>query len=211
MNKTIAGIALAAALVVSPVAAGTASAETPAASNASYVTVRKGDTLSGIASAHHTTWQHLAAINHLKNPNSIHPGQRIYLSGSHTTAPSKPAPSTSSGTKIVNQAAKYIGTPYVWGGASPRGMDCSGLTQYTLKKLGKNIPRVASDQYHNSKKIRTPQKGDFVFVHDSRGYVYHVAIYVNSKTWLEAERPGKGVNYYRPWSKAVYYGRYSVK
>jgi cell wall-associated NlpC family hydrolase len=48
-------------------------------------------------------------------------------------------------------------------------------------------------------------------VHDSSGHVYHVAIYVNSTTWLEAERPGKGVNYYKPWSKSVYYGRYTVK
>jgi cell wall-associated NlpC family hydrolase len=211
MNKKIAGIALAAALVVSPVATGVASAETPAASKTSYVTVKRGDTLSGIAYAHHTTWQHLASINHLKNPNAIYPGQRIYLSGSHTTKPSKPGTSTSSGTKIVNQAAKYIGTPYVWGGASPRGFDCSGLTQYSLKKLGKNIPRVAADQYRNSTKVRTPQKGDLVFPYDSRRHVYHVAIYVNSHTWLESERPGKGVNYYKPWTKSVYYGRYTVK
>jgi cell wall-associated NlpC family hydrolase len=210
MKQTIAGIALTAALVVSPVAAGTAFAETPAATKASYVTVRKGDTLSGIAKAHHTTWQHLAAVNHLKDPNSIHPGQRIYLSGSHSTTPSKPSPATSSGTKIVNQAAKYLGTPYVWGGDSPKGFDCSGLTHYTLKKLGRNIPRVAADQYRNSKKVKYPQKGDFVFVHNGPN-VFHVAIYVNSKTWLEAEKPGKGVGYYKPWSKSVYYGRYSVK
>ncbi|WP_319114068.1 LysM peptidoglycan-binding domain-containing C40 family peptidase [Streptomyces sp. MI02-2A] len=193
-----------------PVWATPASASSPA-----YVTVRKGDTLSGIASKHHTTWQHLAAVNHIANPNKIRIGQHIYLSGSHgaTTKPSKPKPKpskVSSGTKIVNQAAKYRGTPYVYGGTTKKGMDCSGLTQTTLKALGKKIPRVAADQYRSSKKVSKPQKGDFVFVHDSHG-VYHVAIYVNSKTWLEAERPGKGVNYYKPWSRSVYYGRYTVK
>jgi cell wall-associated NlpC family hydrolase len=207
MNKRIAGIALAGALAITPIATTVAEAA------ASYVTVKSGDTLSGIASAHKTTYQHLASINHISNPNQIYPGERILLAASST--PIKPAPttsSTSSGTKIVNQAAKYIGTRYVWGGASPSaGFDCSGLTYYAFKKLGKSVPRVASDQYHASKKVSKPQKGDLVFVHDSRGHVYHVAIYVSSTKWLESERPGKGVNYYKPWTKSVYYGRYTVK
>jgi cell wall-associated NlpC family hydrolase len=208
MNKRIAGIALAGALAITPVATTVAEAA------ASYVTVRSGDTLSGIASAHKTTYQHLASINHISNPNQIYPGERILLAASST--PVKPTPtttsSTSSGTKIVNQAAKYIGTRYVWGGSSPSaGFDCSGLTYYAFKKLGKSIPRVASDQYRASTKVSKPQKGDLVFVHDSSGHVYHVAIYVSSTKWLESEKPGKGVNYYKPWTKSVYYGRYTVK
>jgi cell wall-associated NlpC family hydrolase len=91
------------------------------------------------------------------------------------------------------------------------GFDCSGLTYYSFKKLGKTIPRVAASQYHSSTKVSKPQKGDLVFVHDSHGSVYHVAIYVSSTKWLESERPGKGVNYYKPWTKSVYYGRYTVK
>jgi cell wall-associated NlpC family hydrolase len=209
MNKRIAGLALAGALAITPIAASVADA------SASYVTVKSGQTLSGIASAHKTTYQHLASINHISNPNRIYPGEKIYLTASaHTSTPKPPTTtsSTSSGTKIVNQAAKYIGTRYVWGGTSPStGFDCSGLTQYTFKKLGKTIPRVADAQYRSSTKVSKPQKGDLVFVHDSHGYVYHVAIYVNSTTWLESERPGKGVNYYKPWTKSVYYGRYTVK
>jgi cell wall-associated NlpC family hydrolase len=124
----------------------------------------------------------------------------------------KSTTSVSSGTKIAKQGAKYIGVRYVWGGSSPsKGFDCSGLTSYTFKKLGKSIPRVASDQYRHSAHVKTPKVGDLVFAHDSRGHVYHVGIYVNSHTWLESERPGKGVNYYKPWTKSVYYGRYTVK
>ncbi|MER5754404.1 NlpC/P60 family protein [Streptomyces sp. NPDC002088] len=212
MNKRIAGIALAGALALTPIASPTASA----AAAAAYVTVKSGDTLGGIASKHHTTWQKLKSINHLSNANLIYPGQKIYMSATSTstTAPASTtaASSTSSGTKIVNQAKKYIGTRYVYGGTSPSsGFDCSGLTYYTFKKLGKTIPRVADAQYRSSTKVKTPKKGDLVFVHDSSGHVYHVAIYVNSTTWLESERPGKGVNYYKPWSKSVYYGRYTVK
>jgi D-gamma-glutamyl-meso-diaminopimelic acid endopeptidase CwlS/peptidoglycan endopeptidase LytE len=210
MNKRIAGLVLAGALVISPIAATAANAAT-----ANYVTVKSGNTLSGIASAHKTTYQHLASVNHISNPNRIYVGERIYLTAAHVTAPTKPTSttsSTSSGTKIVNQAAKYIGTRYVWGGTSPSaGFDCSGLTYYSFKKLGKSIPRVADAQYRASTKVSKPQKGDLVFVHDSRKSVYHVAIYVNSTTWLESERPGKGVNYYKPWTKSVYYGRYTVK
>ncbi|WP_165425567.1 LysM peptidoglycan-binding domain-containing C40 family peptidase [Streptomyces sp. BK022] len=178
------------------------------------MTVKSGQTLSGIASAHRTTYQHLASINHISNPSRIYPGERIYLTAGSAPAPAKPKPkptsSTSSGTRIVNQAAKYIGTPYVWGGSSTKGMDCSGLTYATFKALGKSLPRVASSQYHASKKVSSPQKGDLVFVHDGSGSVYHVAIYVNSTTWLESEHPGAGVNYYHPWSKSVYYGRIAV-
>jgi cell wall-associated NlpC family hydrolase len=218
MNKRIAGLAIAGALAVTPIAATTADAA------ANYVTVKRGDTLGGIAKAHNTTSRHLAEINHISNPNHIYPGERIYLTTysaptNHTPSKHKPSPKPkpkpspkSSGTKIVNQASKYVGTPYVWGGVTPgKGMDCSGLTYRTFKALGKKLPRVASAQYHSSKKVSKPQKGDLVFVHSRSGSVYHVAIYVNSKTWLEAERPGKGVNYYHPWSKSVYYGRYTVK
>ncbi|MFE9525129.1 C40 family peptidase [Streptomyces sp. NPDC006631] len=121
--------------------------------------------------------------------------------------------SVTSGSKIVNQGAKYKGVRYKWGGTSPaQGFDCSGLTSYTLKKLGKSIPRVANDQYKRSVHVKTPKAGDLVFVHNvGSTYVYHVGIYVNSHTWLESERPGKGVNYYKPWTKSVYYGRYTVK
>jgi cell wall-associated NlpC family hydrolase len=207
MNKRIAGLALAGALAITPIAASVADA------SASYVTVKSGQTLSGIASAHKTTYQHLASINHISNPNRIYVGEKIYLTASTSTPkPPTTSSSTSSGTKIVNQAAKYIGTRYVWGGTSPSaGFDCSGLTYYTFKKLGKSIPRVADAQYRSSAKVSKPQKGDLVFVHDSHGGVYHVAIYVNSTTWLESERPGKGVNYYKPWTRSVYYGRYTVK
>jgi cell wall-associated NlpC family hydrolase len=195
-----------------------AHAQTPVAS---YVTVHAGDTLGGIAHRHHTSWQHLAVLNHLSNPNHIYPGERIYISHAapakpHAPAkqhhPAKPKPHTTSGQKIVAKGETYRGVRYVWGGTSPsHGFDCSGFTQYTLKHLGKSISRQADAQYRHSKHVRTPQAGDFVFVHYRSGYVYHVAIYVNSHTWLEAEKPGKGVNLYKPWTHSVYYGRYTVK
>src|SRR5690348_10434389 len=52
-----------------------------------------------------------------------------------------------SGNDVVNEAKKYLGVPYVWGGTGPKtGLDCSGLTQLVYKNLGYDLPRVASDQ-----------------------------------------------------------------
>lgn len=213
MNSRIAGFLIAATLVITPIAAATeASAQAPAHSTAPYVTVKRGDTLGGIAHAHHTTWQQLAAVNHLTNPNHIYPGERILLSRP-PKAPSKPKPpakpASTLNSRVLHYGEALRGTRYVWGGTSPaHGFDCSGFTQYTYKRAGKGISRVASDQYHRSVHEKAPKPGDLVFVHDKHGSVYHVAIYVNSRTWLEAEKPGKGVNYYKPWSKSVYYGHY---
>jgi cell wall-associated NlpC family hydrolase len=215
MNKRIAGLTLAAALAVIPIAPA-AEAQAHAPSTSQYATVRSGDTLSGIALTHHTTWEHLASINHLLNPNRIYPGERLLLSGSSGTTPKpkpkpKPTPAPTSGSKVVAYAETLRGIRYVWGGESRSGFDCSGLTQYVFAHLGKRIPRVADDQYRAAQHVSSPKPGDLVFVHDSSGYVYHVAIYVNSHTWLEAERPGRGVGLYAPWSRSVSYGRFTVK
>jgi cell wall-associated NlpC family hydrolase len=127
-----------------------------------------------------------------------------------TASPAAAQVSVSDGAKIIKKGKQYIGDPYRWGGTTVKGFDCSGLTQHIFHVLGKSIPRTADSQYRHSHHDKTPKPGDLVFVHDGRGHVYHVGVYVNSHTWLESERPGKGVNLYKPWSKRVYYGHYNL-
>lgn len=72
------------------------------------------------------------------------------------------------------------GARYVYGAAGPyaKGYDCSGLTYWAYKQHKKTIPRTAQGQYNDTKKISagSRQVGDFVFIHDARGHVYHVGI-----------------------------------
>ena len=72
---------------------------------------------------------------------------------------------------------KYLGTPYVWGGTTPNGFDCSGFTQYVFAKVGISLPRVTYDQEYSGTviSINEAKAGDLLFW-GSRGSTHHVAI-----------------------------------
>ena len=104
---------------------------------------------------------------------------------------------------IASFAARYIGVPYVWGGSSPAGFDCSGFAQYCyLNAAGISIPRIASDQQNSGYAVSSPASGDLVFF----GYpAYHVGIYVGNDTIIHSPTSGDVVKY----SKLSYMSGYS--
>lgn len=110
-----------------------------------------------------------------------------------------PELNSSAGQSAVNIAAQFLGVPYVWGGTSPSGFDCSGLMQYTYKQLGYNINRVAADQMKNgiavSKENLAP--GDLVGFYSSPGggYVSHIGMYVGDGIMIHAPHTGDVVRY----------------
>jgi hypothetical protein len=81
---------------------------------------------------------------------------------------------------MIQYAQSLVGTPYVWGGQSPQGFDCSGFTSYVFLNQGKKIPRVSRDQYASSLKLEPAEAciGDLVFF-GQQGVVSHVGILVN--------------------------------
>ena len=117
------------------------------------------------------------------------------------TAPD-PAPSASG---IVGIARSMFGVPYVYGGRTPNGFDCSGLTSYVYRQAGISIPRTASAQKAAATPVSSPRPGDLVFF----GYpVYHVGIYVSPGTMIDAQRPGTTIGYHSIWTKPSGYGRF---
>lgn len=102
---------------------------------------------------------------------------------------------TVTGSKIVQEAKKHLGVPYVWGGSTPSGFDCSGFVQYVLKQCGISVPRTTELQaqvgsYINKTELRP---GDLVFLQNTyRTGISHVGIYIGSDQMIHASS-SKGV------------------
>lgn len=100
------------------------------------------------------------------------------------------------GNKVVEIAQNYIGVPYIWGGVSPNGFDCSGFVQYVYNKTGKKLPRVTTEQEKCGHliNIKDACAGDLYFW-GKRGHSYHVAIACGNGKFIQAPAPGQYINY----------------
>jgi peptidoglycan DL-endopeptidase CwlO len=97
-------------------------------------------------------------------------------------------PSSTLGGQAVAVAMQYLGTPYVWGGASPSGFDCSGFTMYVWGQLGVSLPHNAAAQYGMGTPVPRDalEPGDLVFF-DGLG---HVGLYVGNGAFIHAPHTG---------------------
>ena len=105
--------------------------------------------------------------------------------GGSTPIGPAPPPTHSS---VVSIAMHYLGTPYVWGGASPSGFDCSGLVMYAFGQIGVSLPHSSYAQYGMGSPVSRDQlqPGDLVFF-DGLG---HVGIYVGGGSFIHAPHTG---------------------
>jgi cell wall-associated NlpC family hydrolase len=95
----------------------------------------------------------------------------------------------------VDEARKYLGTPYQWGGSTPQtGFDCSGLMQWAYAKAGIRIPRTTYEQIDaaNARPVgrRDLKPGDLIFFRDSGGDVHHVGMSLGGDRFIQAPHTG---------------------
>lgn len=101
---------------------------------------------------------------------------------------------SASASAITSYALTFLGVPYVWGGTTPSGFDCSGLVQYVYSHFGINLGRTTYTQQYAGTKIRvaSAQAGDLYFW-GSYGSAYHVAIALGGGQYVMAPAPGQNV------------------
>jgi peptidoglycan DL-endopeptidase CwlO len=116
-----------------------------------------------------------------------------------------PNPPTSTlGGQAVAIAERYLGVPYVWGGASPSGVDCSGLVMYVYGQLGVSLPHNAASQYYSLPHVSESdlEPGDLVFF-DGLG---HVGMYIGGGMMIHAPHTGTVVQISSISGGGSYYG-----
>ncbi len=96
---------------------------------------------------------------------------------------------------LVAAALAMQGKPYLYGGTTPDGFDCSGLVLYSYKQFGIKVPRNSYKQYQASQPVREHdlKPGDLVFFRTGGGFVSHVGIYIGNNEFVHAPGTGKVV------------------
>ncbi|SDD77341.1 Cell wall-associated hydrolase, NlpC family [Sanguibacter gelidistatuariae] len=104
-------------------------------------------------------------------------------------------PASASGSAIIEAASRYIGVPYVWGGSTPSGFDCSGFTSYVYAQVGIAIPRTSGEQRAAGTVVSRDQAqpGDLIF---SPG---HIGIYAGGNTMIDSSLPGTTIQFREIW------------
>lgn len=108
------------------------------------------------------------------------------------------APVTGTGQDVVNYAMQFQGVPYVWGGQTPSGFDCSGFTKYVFAHFGVALPRTADDQAGFGTPVSTPAPGDLMVAPG------HVGIYVGNGYMIHAPDQGQTVKVQAPYRSFEY-------
>jgi len=123
------------------------------------------------------------------------PARRVAGVGRSTATVAPPA--SVAGNAILEIAARYVGVPYVWGGGTPAGFDCSGFTSYVFGQAGINLPRTSRAQAAAGTVVsrEDAQPGDLVW------WPGHVGIFVEGNTFIDVAGPGRGVAFRNMWHR----------
>lgn len=106
-----------------------------------------------------------------------------------------PVPDSAKGSAIVEVASRYVGVPYVWGGTTPSGFDCSGFTSYVYAQVGITLPRTSAAQRYAGTVVpfSEARPGDLIW---SPG---HISIYAGGNLQVDAPVPGRTIQIREIW------------
>ena len=112
----------------------------------------------------------------------------VYIS---TNAPKLTGSTYNKGRTVASFAQRFVGNPYVWGGTTPSGFDCSGLVQYVYGQIGVNISRTTYTQVNEGRYVSRDEllAGDLVFFGDSSS-PHHVGMYIGDGMMIHAPQTG---------------------
>jgi peptidoglycan DL-endopeptidase CwlO len=117
------------------------------------------------------------------------PAPALSPAPSTPTAVASNVASSATANAVIANAKQYLGVPYVWGGSTPSGFDCSGFVSYVYRSVGISLPRTSSAQQNVGTRISLNQlqPGDLVF----KGMpAYHVGIYIGGGQYIHAPQTG---------------------
>jgi len=116
-------------------------------------------------------------------------------------------PSSARAWSLVRYALAFMGTPYIFGGSTPRGFDCSGYVQYVYAAAGIGIPRTADLQFAAGRPVADPQPGDLLFFQTYEYGASHVALYLGKGWFVQALAPDVHIsNFNSPYFRSRYLG-----
>lgn len=113
-------------------------------------------------------------------------GQMTYKALMGRELPVSRSLSTNPTRRVIQEALRYQGVPYSFGGTSPSGFDCSGFTKYVFARVGVSLPRMADSQYYDYPAVAELQPGDLVFFETYEPGPSHVGIYVGNRQFINA-------------------------
>jgi peptidoglycan DL-endopeptidase LytE len=208
---------------------------TPSTPTAVSHTVVKGDSLSKIAKQYNVTVKDIKDWNGL-TVDTIYIGQVLKLSpvaslpdsetvhnngssGAGTPPVTSKDPAANGQAvykKTVEEANSLVGTPYLYGGNTPDGLDCSGLIYYAFNQGGLKIGRESSEGYYNGNttQVKNPIAGDLVFFQNTyKDGISHMGIYMCNNKFIHAGADGVEISdvTYSYWStRLVAYKRFDA-
>ncbi|MGI5879755.1 MAG: NlpC/P60 family protein [Syntrophomonadaceae bacterium] len=171
--------------------------------------VCKGDSLNDIAARYNTSVETLKYYNNLTS-ECLNPGFELIISPSTGNTVSRSGDNIQA-ARLLEMAARHLGTPYRYGGQAPGGFDCSGFARYIYSQIGIDLPRTASGQYGIGVEISKEnlQPGDLLFFRCGSGGIDHVGIYKGNNQFIHSSSPRSGGVIYSSIAEGYYLRTYA--